>query len=78
MSDRETLLAIGARLRQARKAAGMTQAEVAGHALVHFTSVSLWELGKNAMTALNVIRVAEALGVTVEWLLLGGEGAAGG
>ena len=75
MSDAEMRRAVASRIRQARTAAGMTQAEAGAGACVTHSTVSLWESAENAPTAVNVIRLAASLGVTAGWLLLDeGEG----
>jgi transcriptional regulator with XRE-family HTH domain len=71
VSDAEVLLAIGARIRLARRSLGLLQREVGDLLRVTGVSVGNWERGKTSPTALNVVRLAETLGVTVAWLLLG-------
>lgn len=69
--DREAIIGIGERIRQARKAAGLTQEQAADRVGVSRSAWSLWECARYCLGALEVIRIAEALGVTVGWLLLG-------
>ncbi len=56
---------LGSAIRDARKAAGKTQAEVASHLGIERQAVTAWETGKNDPTTENLIRVAELLGKSV-------------
>lgn len=54
--------AIGAKLKAKRTERGMTQVQL-GEALgVQFQSISQYESGKAAMTAMQLVRAADALG----------------
>jgi XRE family transcriptional regulator, regulator of sulfur utilization len=75
--DQELKTAIGGRIKQARLAAGMSQETLATLAGVDRSMVSLWERAAHSPGAVTVVRLAEALGVPVGWLLLG-EGRDGG
>lgn len=57
------------RLRRTRQALQLTQAELAERALAHQKSVQRWERGGDIPTALTVIRLADALGVSARYLL---------
>lgn len=59
-----TNAAIGALLKQARVKAGLTQVELGAALGVQFQSVSQYETGRAAMTALQLIRAAEACSCT--------------
>jgi transcriptional regulator with XRE-family HTH domain len=56
------------RIRAARLAAGMTQAELAARLGAHQSSVSGWERGLMPR-ATRLAQIAEILGTTVEYLL---------
>ena len=62
---------IGARIRRAREAKGMSQAKLAALVGVPSQSISAWERGEVVPGAKNILRLAEALGVSVDWLLTG-------
>ncbi len=73
--QRETAIAIGGRIRQRRMQLGFSQRKV--RELMELSSVSVTksqfsriELGELLPSAVEVIALAEALGVTVQWLLL--------
>jgi len=74
MSDAELLAAIGARIREARKRAGLTQARLAELVFVASMSLKNWEAGRTNPGATSVIRLAAVLRVGVGWLLLGDDG----
>lgn len=61
--------AIGERVRHVRKAAGVTQEQLAGALGVTPTAVSYWENGKRSITPSIMVRVARALSVEVAALL---------
>lgn len=61
--------AIGERVRHVRKAAGVTQEQLAGALGVTPTAVSYWENGKRSITPSTMVRVARALSVEVAALL---------
>lgn len=78
MSDADLHREIGRRIREARAISGKTQQRVADEVFSSLATVSNWEAGKYGPTSVNVIRLSVSLGVAVQWLLLGEEGAAGG
>lgn len=57
------------RLREARKAKGMTQIEVSRIIGISQTGYSDWETGKNRVDAVSLNRLAELYGVSVDYLL---------
>jgi len=59
------------RLRQARRDAGMTQAQVAEHLGVRQTFVSKVELGERRIDPVELRRFAEVYGRGVDWFLVG-------
>ena len=67
-------MSIGQRIKQARLAhkPKMTQQQLADAVDVSRPAVTQWETGENKMLdGDNLVRVAQALGVTTEWLLYG-------
>jgi phage repressor protein C with HTH and peptisase S24 domain len=59
---------IGARLKAARKAAGLTQADVAKALGVTFGAVSQWETGATSPKGRNLIALAKLFRVAPAWL----------
>lgn len=57
------LVALGARIRRLREAAGMTQEGVAHAADIHWTYVGQIERGERNPTYKNLLRLAAGLGV---------------
>lgn len=64
-------VAIGARVRQARKARGMTIEALAEAAETSYQFLSQVEKGEQTMTAIKFGRLAKALGVSSDYLLFG-------
>lgn len=64
---------IASRIREARKLAGLSQAQVARMLSLHRPSVSELEAGNRRASADELVRLAEAFDVSVSWLM--GEGA---
>jgi len=60
---------IGARIREIRKAQGMTQEEVAERAEMDFTSIGAAERGVRNLSLKGLFRVAKALKVSLEELV---------
>lgn len=60
---------IGARIRECRERAGLTQAQLASAAFVTQQSVGNWEGGKTLPDVQSLQLVAQALGTTVDGLL---------
>jgi transcriptional regulator with XRE-family HTH domain len=69
IQDPVLLAQIGARLRQARRAAGLTQARLAEMADLQANSVSLMESGALAPTITTIFLLARALGVPARELV---------
>jgi transcriptional regulator with XRE-family HTH domain len=61
------------RIRQARKDAKLTQAELADRISISQVSVSAWELGKAEPNLAQFSTIAAALGVDLIWLVFGRE-----
>lgn len=69
MQSQEAL--IGARIKMARKVAGLTQAELAERVGVSRSAVAQWETGRTGQVGTNLTRIAEILGVRAGDLLEG-------
>lgn len=65
------LTTIGDRIRQARKAAGINQAALAGRVGVTQPAVANWESGVHDPRRLMLAKLADALSVPLEWLAEG-------
>lgn len=61
--------AIAARLREARKAAGLSQGQVAKLLQMHRPTISEIEAGNRRVSAEELAKFAETYDVTVAWLL---------
>lgn len=59
---------VGDRLRRARRAAGLSGAELADELGVHRNMVSRWETGRDEPKRLVLLAWAMRCGVPVEWL----------
>jgi transcriptional regulator with XRE-family HTH domain len=57
---------LGARIRQARRSANLSQSQLAAKIGAHVTSVSDWERGRNAPTARHLLSIAKATGTSIE------------
>lgn len=74
-NDQASLVALGARLRQARELRRMSQGELAEATGAARQSVVVWERGQSEPGLLKAYKAAEFLGVSLEWLVTGqGEG----
>ena len=62
---------VGARIRAARLARGMTQADLAAAVRVSRSAVAQWETERSGQVRGNLTRIASVLGVSVEHLLSG-------
>ncbi len=67
---------IGDRIRSARKTIGLNQAALAERVGVSQPAVANWESGVHDPRRLVIIKLADALGVTPEWLASGARSAA--
>lgn len=59
----------GLRLREARRAAGLTQTDLAALVEVTQTTISCWELGETEPNIVKIRRLARVLKITVGYLL---------
>jgi transcriptional regulator with XRE-family HTH domain len=66
----------GDRIRRARLGRGMTQADLAAHIGVSRSAVAQWETDRAGQVRDNLARIARALGVSVGYLVSGGDEAA--
>jgi len=57
------------RIKEARERRGITQAELAGRCNLHVTAISAFESGRRSPCIENLIKLAIALRVSVDWLL---------
>jgi transcriptional regulator with XRE-family HTH domain len=62
---------IGARIREARQTAGLTQAQLAEQVGVSRSAVAQWETGRTGQVGTNLTKIAASLGVTAGHLLEG-------
>lgn len=62
---------LGERLADARRAAGLTQQQVANSVGANLNSIGRWETGETDITAANLVRYAKACGTTVAALTEG-------
>jgi transcriptional regulator with XRE-family HTH domain len=60
---------IGQRIRSARRSKGWTQAELGFRARLRETTICRYELGYHTPSIKHLIRIADALGVSVDSLL---------
>ncbi len=68
---REQVETIGARIKRAREAKGMSQLRLAREVGVPFQRVSEWERGIVSPSARYLRAIADALSVSIDWLLSG-------
>lgn len=64
-------LHIGARLAQARAAAGLTQRQIADRIGVKESTIDRWESGETSPRGHRVSKLAGMLGVSISWILMG-------
>ncbi|MFL5296247.1 MAG: helix-turn-helix domain-containing protein [Phenylobacterium sp.] len=62
-------LAIGARMRTRRRQLGLSQTDLAERLGVSFQQVQKYERGANRVAASTLLAAAQALGVTIGWLV---------
>lgn len=65
------LESVGTRIRNRRRALGMTQEDLAAACEVSRSAVAQWETDRAGQLRDNITRIADALGTTVEVLLHG-------
>lgn len=61
----------GARLRECRESAGLTQQTLATSLGVRTATLVAWEKGSSAPTLANATQLAEHFGVSLDWLARG-------
>lgn len=62
---------LGARIAALRRAAGMSQGELAGHLQVSPSAIGMYEQGRREPSAETLVTLARTLGVSVDYLLTG-------
>ena len=67
----DTLIGIGKRLSQARKAKGYTQEQLANRTGLSIKMLSAAENGHKAMRPENIIKICECLSISTDYLLCG-------
>jgi transcriptional regulator with XRE-family HTH domain len=73
-----TISDIGTRIRAARRDRGLTQDDLADQVGVSRSAVAQWETGRTGQVTGNLSRIAGALGVAVEYLMVGDDKRAAG
>ncbi len=68
---------LGAAIREARCAAGLSQHDLAAALEVRQSSVSQWERGATAPATMHLLGLFDRLGAALAWLLVGEEDAVG-
>lgn len=63
----------GGRIKERRQQLGLKQNQLARKIDIAATNISMWESGTTSPKGENLIRLANALKVTPEWILYGGE-----
>jgi transcriptional regulator with XRE-family HTH domain len=69
---------IGTRIRTARRQRSLTQEQLADQVGVSRSAVAQWETGRTGQVTGNLSRIAGALGVNVEYLMVGDDKRAAG
>src|SRR5271169_4143623 len=69
---------IGTRIRATRRDRGLTQDDLADQVGVSRSAVAQWETGRTGQVTGNLSRIADALGVNVEYLMYGDDKRASG
>jgi transcriptional regulator with XRE-family HTH domain len=69
---------IGTRIRNVRRERGLTQDELAEQVGVSRSAVAQWETGRTGQVTGNLSRIASALEVNVEYLMVGDDKRAAG
>jgi transcriptional regulator with XRE-family HTH domain len=78
LTRHEPMAGAGARIRTARVAAGLTQDALAREVGVSRSAVAQWETDRSGQVGGNLARIAQVLGVPVEYLLTGQQPDGGG
>lgn len=68
------MVGIGQRIKEARLRRGMTQPNLAEAIGRDNSTISRWEAAEMVMNVDDLVKIAEALGMSACWLLTGGEG----
>lgn len=71
--EENPLVALGQRIREARKRRGLRLEDVAGQVGINYATVSAYERGRAAPGVDKLRQIAQLLGVSADWLLGIGE-----
>lgn len=74
MTQKGTGISIAERLREAREASGLSQAQVAKKLRLHRPTITEIEAGRRKVSAEELEQFSNAYGVTLEWLVSGSSG----
>ena len=74
MHTREVAQGVAARLRDARTASGLSQAQVANKLDLHRPTISEIEAGRRKVSAQELEQFADVYGVSVDWIINGAKG----
>ncbi|WP_108649320.1 helix-turn-helix domain-containing protein [Dongshaea marina] len=66
MKKNDLLITFGCSVRKKRKAAGLSQEELAALAGVHRTYIGMVERGEKNLSLLNIYKIANALNINVK------------
>ncbi len=72
MNNRLSLKQIGRRIRELRKSKGLSQADIAKYLEISRSSVAQIELGNRNVSVLELMRISEVLGISMDKLLATG------
>lgn len=64
--------AMGQRIKQTRKAQGMTVEDLADRVLASVSTVYQWQKGSRTPSVESLTMLSDALGVSLDWLVRGG------
>jgi ribosome-binding protein aMBF1 (putative translation factor) len=69
MSEKEFLKALGAKIRSARKAKGLSQRELAPMCDIHYSSLCFIETGRAGVNIITLKTISDQLGIGIKKLL---------
>ena len=70
-AQEEVVTVLGARIAALRKHAGLSQAELAQRLQISASAMGMYEQGRREPSAQTLVAMAQALGVTTDYLLTG-------
>lgn len=68
MNDKKIIKLFGDRIRELRKAKGISQEELAHHANLHRTYIGMIERGEKNISIINIEKIAQALEINISEL----------